>query len=179
MGLTVRDVIQLPIMETANQFLDMIERRIYELLPGIVLSWGIATHKDGHYCFYDSYREASTALEIGMRQKTLGERTFFSNTRIQVGIKKLNMELGSNSPVIVLNDANLDEAVAANVSGAFSAVGQNCIGVQRIFVEQEQYEQLFVLIWMIKFKKLTTMAPLELDKFQLKIVRFVYLSKIS
>lgn len=57
----------------------------------------------------------------------------------QVGIKKLNMELGSNSPVIVLNDANLDEAVAANVSGAFSAVGQNCIGVQRIFVEQERY----------------------------------------
>lgn len=62
----------------------------------------------------------------------------------QVGIKKLNMELGSNSPVIVLNDAKLDEAVAANVSGAFSAVGQNCIGVQRIFVEQGQYEQFIV-----------------------------------
>lgn len=71
-----------PYMETANQFLDMVERRIYELLPGIVLSWGIATHKDGHFSFYDSYREAKTALEIGMRQKTLGERTFFSDTRI-------------------------------------------------------------------------------------------------
>lgn len=71
-----------PYMETANQFLDMVERRIYELLPTIVLSWGIATHKDGHYSFYDSYREARIALEIGMRKKTLGERTFFSDTKI-------------------------------------------------------------------------------------------------
>ncbi|OIJ15580.1 aldehyde dehydrogenase [Anaerobacillus arseniciselenatis] len=58
----------------------------------------------------------------------------------QAGLKKVNMELGSNSPVIVLGDANIDEAVSASVSGAFSAVGQNCIGVQRIFVEKDMYD---------------------------------------
>lgn len=71
-----------PYMETANQFLDVIERRLYELLTGVVLSWGIATHKDGHYAFHESYKEASTALDIGKRQKDVGERTFFSDTKI-------------------------------------------------------------------------------------------------
>ncbi|RWZ58769.1 aldehyde dehydrogenase family protein [Halobacillus fulvus] len=55
------------------------------------------------------------------------------------GTKKVSMELGSNSPVIVLGDADLQEAVSSCVSGAFSAVGQNCIGVQRIYVERTVY----------------------------------------
>ncbi|QSO55303.1 aldehyde dehydrogenase family protein [Alicyclobacillus curvatus] len=59
----------------------------------------------------------------------------------QCGLKKLSMELGSNSPVIVLKDALLDDAVEACVSGAFWAAGQNCLGVQRIFVEESVYSQ--------------------------------------
>ncbi|WP_186578712.1 aldehyde dehydrogenase family protein [Aquibacillus kalidii] len=55
------------------------------------------------------------------------------------GLKKISMELGSNSPVIVLNDACLEDAVQSCVSGSFSAVGQNCIGVQRIYVEKACY----------------------------------------
>ena len=50
------------------------------------------------------------------------------------------MELGSNSPVVVLGDCDLDEAVESCVSGAFWAAGQNCIGVQRIYVEEEVFE---------------------------------------
>ena len=57
----------------------------------------------------------------------------------KAGLKKIGMELGSNSPVIVLKDANLDLAVESCVSGAFWAVGQNCIGVQRIYVEEDIY----------------------------------------
>lgn len=60
-------------------------------------------------------------------------------TRI-AGPKKVSMELGSNSPVIVLEDANLNRAVESSVSGAFSAAGQNCIGVQRIYVEDAVFE---------------------------------------
>jgi len=55
------------------------------------------------------------------------------------GIKKIGMELGSNSPVIVLDDADLDDAVECCVSGAFWAAGQNCIGVQRLYVERPPY----------------------------------------
>jgi glyceraldehyde-3-phosphate dehydrogenase (NADP+) len=56
------------------------------------------------------------------------------------GIKKLCMELGSNSPVIVMPDADLDRAVPAVAAGAFAQAGQNCLGVQRVFVLQDCYE---------------------------------------
>jgi glyceraldehyde-3-phosphate dehydrogenase (NADP+) len=57
----------------------------------------------------------------------------------KAGLKKICMELGSNSPVIVLKDADLEEAVKSTVSGAFWAAGQNCLGVQRIYVQEGIY----------------------------------------
>ncbi|MBG9782349.1 aldehyde dehydrogenase family protein [Shouchella lehensis] len=59
----------------------------------------------------------------------------------QAGLKKKSMELGSNSPVIVLEDASLEEAIPSCVSGAFWAAGQNCIGVQRIYIDQSIYKE--------------------------------------
>lgn len=65
----------------------------------------------------------------------------------KAGLKKIGMELGSNSPVIVMDDADLEQAAELSVSGAFWAVGQNCIGVQRIYVHEavyEEFEKMFV-----------------------------------
>lgn len=59
----------------------------------------------------------------------------------KAGLKKIGMELGSNSPVIVLEDCNLEKAVKSCVSGAFWAVGQNCIGVQRIYIHDSIYDK--------------------------------------
>lgn len=67
----------------------------------------------------------------------------------KAGLKKIGMELGSNSPVIVMDDADLDQAVELSVSGAFWAVGQNCIGVQRIYIHEKVYdkfEEMFVAL---------------------------------
>ena len=61
-------------------------------------------------------------------------------TRI-AGIKKLSMELGSNSPVIVMDDADLGRAVPAIAAGAFAQAGQNCLGVQRVFVHEAVYDR--------------------------------------
>jgi glyceraldehyde-3-phosphate dehydrogenase (NADP+) len=58
----------------------------------------------------------------------------------KMGLKKVGMELGSNSPVIVLQDCNMDLAVDSCISGAFWAAGANCIGVQRIYCEEQIYE---------------------------------------
>ncbi|MBC8215652.1 MAG: aldehyde dehydrogenase family protein [Candidatus Marinimicrobia bacterium] len=63
------------------------------------------------------------------------------NVMSKVGLKKIGMELGSNSPVIVMDDADVDWAVESCVSGAFWAVGQNCIGVQRILIQGNVYEE--------------------------------------
>ena len=57
----------------------------------------------------------------------------------RAGIKKIGMELGSNSPVIVWRDATMPWAAESCVSGAFWAAGQNCIGVQRIYVHEDVY----------------------------------------
>ena len=58
----------------------------------------------------------------------------------QAGLKKLSMELGSNAPVIVLPDADLELALSASVSGAFWAAGQNCLHVQRLLLHESIYQ---------------------------------------
>ncbi len=58
----------------------------------------------------------------------------------KAGLKKISMELGSNSPVIVLEDADLAEAIEASISGAFSAAGQNCLSVQRIYIHDSRID---------------------------------------
>lgn len=70
---------------------------------------------------------------------TGGVETGTRITRI-AGIKKLSMELGSNSPVIVMHDADLERAVPAISAGAFAQAGQNCLGVQRVLVHDAVYD---------------------------------------
>ena len=54
--------------------------------------------------------------------------------------KKVNLELGNATPVIVTADADIDAAAAAMAANAFSFAGQSCISVQRIYVERSAYD---------------------------------------
>ncbi|UOR10922.1 PucR family transcriptional regulator [Halobacillus amylolyticus] len=81
-----------PYVETSNQFLDLIERRLNELLAGINISWGISFHKRGILSFHQSYDEAVTALNIGKQQHEEGNRTFFSDTRMNRLLMALSHE---------------------------------------------------------------------------------------
>jgi len=92
---------------------------------------------------------------------TGGVKTGEKITRI-AGLKKLQMELGSNSPVIIMDDARLDEAVTRCVSGAFAAAGQNCIGVQRIYVTNSIYNE-FVDAFVNETKQLKAGNTLDED----------------
>jgi acyl-CoA reductase-like NAD-dependent aldehyde dehydrogenase len=56
--------------------------------------------------------------------------------------KKVNLELGNATPVIVTADADLDAAAAALAANSFSFAGQSCISVQRIYVERAAYDEL-------------------------------------
>jgi acyl-CoA reductase-like NAD-dependent aldehyde dehydrogenase len=53
--------------------------------------------------------------------------------------KRVNLELGNATPVIVAADADLEDAAARLAANAFSFAGQSCISVQRIYVERPAY----------------------------------------
>jgi len=50
--------------------------------------------------------------------------------------KRVRLELGNSTPVIVAADADLDLAATKLAANAFSFAGQSCISVQRIYVER-------------------------------------------
>ena len=56
------------------------------------------------------------------------------------GIKKVTLELGNTSPVVVAPDADLDFVAKRAAVGAFYNSGQVCISVQRIYSEKQVYE---------------------------------------
>jgi len=54
--------------------------------------------------------------------------------------KRVNLELGNATPVIVSADADLDDAAFRLAANAFAFAGQSCISVQRIYIERGAYE---------------------------------------
>lgn len=76
------------------------------------------------------------------------------------GKKKVVLELGGNSGVIVHRDADLAYAVERCVTGGFSYAGQACISVQRILVEQSVFGK-FTELLVEGVKKLKVGDPLD------------------
>ena len=58
------------------------------------------------------------------------------------GLKRVTMELGSNSPLIVLDDADLNKATDAILATGYGNAGQVCISAQRIIVLPKVYDEL-------------------------------------
>ena len=76
------------------------------------------------------------------------------------GLKRVTMELGSNSPVVVMDDADLDKVAEGVASSGFANAGQVCISAQRILVEGPVYGD-FIDALTPKVEGLTTGDPLE------------------
>jgi glyceraldehyde-3-phosphate dehydrogenase (NADP+) len=99
----------------------------------------------------------------------------------KIGLKKVGMELGSNCPVIVMNNADLELALSANISGAFWAAGQNCLHVQRLIVEEAIYEEFkdrFIAAAQAyqvgdKLDETTDMGPLINEKAAIEVGKMV------
>ena len=54
--------------------------------------------------------------------------------------KRVKLELGNSTPVIVAADADLETATTKLAGNAFSFAGQSCISVQRIYIERPAYD---------------------------------------
>ncbi|CAG0883572.1 unnamed protein product [Darwinula stevensoni] len=55
-------------------------------------------------------------------------------------LKRVTLELGGKSPLIILSDYNLDEAVSISHEAIFANHGQNCCAGSRTFVQAEIYD---------------------------------------
>jgi len=56
-------------------------------------------------------------------------------------IKRVTLELGGKSPSVVLDDADLDEAVRATISQCYLNSGQTCISWSRLLVPRQRHEE--------------------------------------
>lgn len=50
-------------------------------------------------------------------------------------------ELGGKNPLIVANDANMEQTTRGAVDACYSNTGQLCVSIERIYVEQDSYEE--------------------------------------
>ena len=56
-------------------------------------------------------------------------------------LKKMQMEMGSKNPLVVMDDADLKTAVACAANGAFGGTGQKCTASSRLIVHENIYKE--------------------------------------
>ncbi len=99
------------------------------------------------------YGPGRTTGELIVKDERVAKITFTGSPpvgrRIKAlsGLKKVTLELGSNSGTIVDESAEIDLAVSRCLMGSFSYSGQVCISVQRIYLHEniaEEFTDKFV-----------------------------------
>ena len=130
-------------------------------LTGILLEAGLPP--EAIQCVTGPGGEIGDALTGDPRVRKItftGSREVGDRICRNAGIKKVTMELGSNSPLIVMSDADLDKVAAATVAGGFSNAGQVCISTQRVLADRRIYaDYLDALV--NPTRALTTGNPLD------------------
>jgi acyl-CoA reductase-like NAD-dependent aldehyde dehydrogenase len=109
------------------------------------------------------------ASEIGdvlVEDERVKAITFTGSSEVGWGLreraarKKVLLELGNTTPVIVQADADVEEAASKLAAHAFSFAGQSCISVQRIYVQQPVYDD-FVAQFVPKVEELVVGDPAD------------------
>ena len=74
--------------------------------------------------------------------------------------KKVNLELGNATPVVVESDADIEQAATKLAANAFAFAGQSCISVQRVYVQRSAYDD-FVSRFVPKVESLRVGDPAD------------------
>ena len=109
-------------------------------LTEILLEAGVPP--EGVQCLTGSGSEIGDPLVSDPRVRKItftGSREVGENICRIAGIKKVTMELGSNCPVIVMPDADLDKVAAAVAATGYANSGQVCISTQRVLADRQVY----------------------------------------
>jgi glyceraldehyde-3-phosphate dehydrogenase (NADP+) len=76
------------------------------------------------------------------------------------GIKRVTMELGSNSPIIVMPDADLEKVAVATAATGYANAGQVCISTQRLIALAPVYDDVISAV-RPKVEAITVGDPLD------------------
>jgi glyceraldehyde-3-phosphate dehydrogenase (NADP+) len=109
-------------------------------LTEILLEAGLP--EEGIQCVIGPGRTVGTPLCADRRVRKItftGSRDVGEQICVTAGLKKVTMELGSNSPLIVMPDADLQKVAAATATTGFANAGQVCISTQRVLVDRKVY----------------------------------------
>jgi acyl-CoA reductase-like NAD-dependent aldehyde dehydrogenase len=80
----------------------------------------------------------------------------------RAGMKRVALELGSNSASVIEPDADIDRAIPRCIIGAFSNAGQSCISLQRIYIHEKVFDE-FKGKFIGAVKKIKVGNPMETD----------------
>jgi acyl-CoA reductase-like NAD-dependent aldehyde dehydrogenase len=130
-------------------------------LTQVLLEAGVPP--EGIQCITGSGREIGEKLCADPRVRKItftGSRDVGEQICKVAGLKKVTMELGSNSPTIVMPDADLDKVAAAVAATGYANAGQVCISAQRVIPLKPIYSD-FVNVLKAKVSAITTGNPLE------------------
>ncbi|UOF91124.1 PucR family transcriptional regulator ligand-binding domain-containing protein [Fodinisporobacter ferrooxydans] len=83
------------ISKNVQNFLDVLENRLCQVLPGLILSWGVGENHAGIKTFHESFNDARIALEVGYHQKGPGHRSTYANTEMY----RVLLSLAKNSEI--------------------------------------------------------------------------------
>ena len=54
---------------------------------------------------------------------------------------KIQMEMGSKNPMIIMDDADLDSAITHSVNAAFGGTGQKCTAASRLIIHETIHDE--------------------------------------
>ncbi|HYM70935.1 MAG TPA: aldehyde dehydrogenase family protein [bacterium] len=118
---------------------------------------------DAIQCITGSGQDVGEALCADPRVRKItftGSRDVGERICKVAGLKKVTMELGSNSPLIIMPDADLEKVATAVAATGYANAGQVCISAQRVIPLQPIYQE-FLAALKPKVAALTTGNPLD------------------
>ena len=121
----------------------------------------------GAFSILPAHREGADLFTVDERLKLLsftGSPVVGWDLKARAGKKKVVLELGGNAAVIVDKDADLPDALERVIFGAFYQSGQSCIGVQRILIHADIYDQFRDML-VAKTKTLVSGDPKDRNVF--------------
>jgi len=113
-------------------------------------------------------QDAPEVIDALIAHKAVRRVNFTGSTRVgriiaqkaAFHLKRCLLELGGKSPLVVLDDANVDEAVKAAVFGSFLYQGQICMSTERLVVDEAVAEE-FVAKFAARAAELSTGDPIS------------------